>query len=121
MAVSGMSRGVGLALMVLGVGGYVATGMTSPTALIPAAFGLVISMLGFYGRHTETRRTAMHLALGIAFAGVLGSMSGVVALLKWLSAQDAPLAGAVVSRSVMAVILIGYLAVGVRDLANNKS
>lgn len=115
-----MSRGAGLALMVLGVGGYVATGLTSPTALIPAAFGLVISMLGFYGRHDDTRRTAMHLALGIAFTGILGSMSGVAALLRWLSTHEVPLPAAVVSRCLMAVIVIGYLAAGVRELARNK-
>ncbi len=97
--------------MIVGVGGYVMTGMASPTALIPAAFGLVISMLGFYARHEDNRRTAMHLAMGIAMVGVLGSVSGLLSIPALISGEVA-LPAAVVSRSAMAVILLVYLAMG---------
>ncbi|MSO49882.1 MAG: hypothetical protein EXQ49_08275 [Acidobacteria bacterium] len=106
-----VSRSVGLLLMIVGVGGYVMTGMASPTALIPAAFGLVISMLGFYARHEDNRRTAMHLAMGIAMVGVLGSVSGLLSIPALISGEVA-LPAAVVSRSAMAVILLVYLAMG---------
>jgi len=110
--VANVSRGVGLLLMVVGVGGYVMTGMASPTALIPAAFGLVISMLGFYARHEDNRRTAMHLAMGIALVGVLGSISGLLSIPALVSGGDVAMPAAVVSRSAMAVILLVYLAMG---------
>ncbi len=97
--------------MIVGVGGYVMTGMASPTALIPAAFGLVISMLGFYARHEDNRRTAMHLAMGIAMVGVLGSISGLLSIPALISGEAA-MPAAVVSRSAMAVILLVYLAMG---------
>ena len=105
-----VSRSVGLLLMIVGVGGYVMTGMASPTALIPAAFGLVISMLGFYARHEDNRRTAMHLAMGIAMVGVLGSISGLLSIPALISGEAA-MPAAVVSRSAMAVILLVYLAI----------
>ena len=106
-----VSRSVGLLLMIVGVGGYVMTGMASPTALIPAAFGLVISMLGFYARHEDNRRTAMHLAMGIAMVGVLGSISGLLSIPALISGEAA-MPAAVVSCSAMAVILLVYLAMG---------
>jgi len=109
--VANVSRGVGLLLMIVGVGGYVMTGMASATALIPAAFGLVISMLGFYARHEAGRRTAMHLAMGIAMVGVLGSISGLLSIPALISGEAA-MPAAVVSRSAMAVILLVYLAMG---------
>lgn len=108
------SQTVGLVLMVLGIAGYVMTDMASPTALIPAAFGMVISMLGFYGRHEATRKTAMHLAMGVALVGLLGSVSGLLALPE-VFAGTAERPPATISRSLMAVILIVYLAAGIRS------
>ena len=97
--------------MIVGVGGYVMTGMASPTALIPAAFGLVISMLGFYARHEDNRRTAMHLAMGIAMVGVLGSISGLLSIPALISGEAA-MPAAVWSRRAMAVILLVCLGMG---------
>src|SRR5262245_27004772 len=111
-----LSLTIGTLLVAVGVGGYVVSHMVSPTALIPAAFGVVILMLGLYGRVEGRRRIAMHLAMGIALVGVLGSISGVVPLLSWVAGrgpQEFPLAPA--SKSAMALLLAIYLAMGIRS------
>lgn len=110
-----LSQTVGLILMVLGIVGYVMTDMASPTALIPAAFGIVISMLGYYGRHEANRKTAMHLAMGVAMVGVLGSISGFASMPALLSGGDVARPAAAISRSLMAVILLVYLAAGMKS------
>lgn len=110
-----LSQIVGVLLMVLGVGGYVASGMASPTALIPAFFGMAISMLGYYGRNPETSRSAMYLAMGLAVVGLLGSARGVLGLPTLLAGGDVARPAAVISQSLMAVILIGYLIQGFRQ------
>jgi len=115
VSVAQLSRTIGLILMVIGIGGYVATDMASPTALIPAVFGMVISMLGYYGRHEATRKTAMHLAMGIALVGILGSMSGLMALPALLSGDAVPMPAAAIARSLMAAVLIIYLVAGIRS------
>jgi len=97
-------------LMVVGVGGYLYSGMASPTALIPAAFGMVISMVGYYGRHEHTSKTALHLAIGVAVAGLLGSARGLLALPTFLSGGVVERPTAVASQSIMAVVLTWYLA-----------
>ena len=109
------SQTVGLLLMVIGIAGYVMTDMASPTALIPAAFGIVLSMLGFYGRHEANRKTAMHLAMGVAMVGVLGSISGFASLPALFSGGGVVRPAATISRSLMAAILLVYLAVGIRS------
>lgn len=112
-----MSRAVGLVLMVLGILSYVLTDMVSATALIPAGFGLVISVLGFYGRHEATRKTAMHVAMGVAMVGLLGSISGFASLPALFSGGEVARPAATISRSLMAVILLVYLAAGMKSFA----
>ena len=109
------SQLVGVILMVLGGGGYVMSGMASQTALIPAFFGIVISGLGYYGRHEHTRKTAMHLAMVIALVGILGSARGLMGLPAVLSGGDVERPVAVISQSVMAVVLIWYLFMGIQS------
>jgi hypothetical protein len=109
------SQVVGVILMVLGVGGYVMSGMASPTALIPAFFGMVISGLGYYGRNEHTRKTAMHLAMGLALVGILGSARGLMSLPAVLTGGDVERPVAVISQSVMAVVLIWYLWQGIQS------
>jgi hypothetical protein len=110
-----LTIGVGLWLIVLGVAGYVMTGMASMTALIPAAFGIVLALLGGDGRVEGRRRTAMHVAMGLAVAGFLGSMGGLAPAVQWLSGGEVTRPAAAVSRSLMAMTLIAYLAMGIRS------
>jgi hypothetical protein len=110
------SQRVGLLLIAVGFVAYFATGMTSPTALIPAFFGLAISLLGFYGRHERHGRTALTLALGVALVGLIGSLRGLIALPTLLVSGDVTRPAAVIAQSLMAVILIVYLVTGLADL-----
>ena len=106
-----LSAWVGIVLIGLGVWGYRASDGVSVTALIPAAFGFVILVLGVLGRSDARRRTMMHIAMGVALVGIAGSSSG---LMKFASAGMA--AGlAVRAKAAMAGVLIVYLALGVRS------
>jgi preprotein translocase subunit Sss1 len=109
------SQLVGVILLALGIVGYVASDMASPTALIPAFFGFVLSGLGYYGRHEHTSKTAMHLAMGVALVGILGSVRGLWGLAAMVSGGVVERPVAVVSQSVMAVVLIWYLMKGIQS------
>ncbi|HET9369220.1 MAG TPA: hypothetical protein VFO19_03205 [Vicinamibacterales bacterium] len=106
---------VGVALIALGLGGYVMTSMVSITALIPAIFGAVIAALGAWGRNPAARKIAMHAAMGIALVGILGSIRGLFALPGLLGGGTVARPAAVYSQAAMAIILIVYLALGVRS------
>jgi hypothetical protein len=89
--------------------------MASVTALIPAAFGVVLMLLGLYGKSEGRRRTAMHIAMGAALAGIVGSIGGLVPAVQWLSGSEIARPAAAVSRSLMAITLVIYLAMGIRS------
>ena len=53
----------GILLIGLGVGGFFGTGAAHPTALIPAAFGLVLALLGLVALlKPNLRKHVMHVA-----------------------------------------------------------
>ena len=72
---------VGAVLVAVGVWAYTASGPdASPTALIPAALGLLLAAAGAVGlRSDSARRHAMHAAAAVALLGVLGSLGQLVA------------------------------------------
>ncbi len=84
-----VSIGVGVILIILGVATYFGTGMTSWTALIPAALGLVVFVAGWrLERSGRTLGPALYVVAGVALLGFLGSLRGVGDFLGLLAGQD---------------------------------
>jgi hypothetical protein len=63
---------VGILLTGIGLWGYFGTGTSSPTALIPAAFGVPLVLLGFLAYKDRLRMHAMHGAVLIGLIGFIG-------------------------------------------------
>ena len=110
-----ISVGFGTCLVVLGVGAYFASGQASPTALIPAAFGILLVALGLIARKASATKHAMHAAAVLALAGFAGSVNGLPDLLKLLAGGELehPLAG--VAKSLMALALATFLGLCVQS------
>lgn len=78
----------GLLLILVGLVGYfgaepnLQTGKVSPTALIPAAFGITLVILGGLAFSGKLRKHAMHLA---ALIGVLGVIGGFMPILRQIN------------------------------------
>lgn len=90
---------IGALLVALGVGAYYGTSRASLTALIPAAFGLPILVLGIAALGQRFRKHAMHAATLLTVVGFLVTISGLVDLLQMVLAQPALLA-----KSAMAIL-----------------
>ena len=110
----------GLALIVLGAGGYAATGGQSPTALIPAAFGLALAITGFFGRAPERRKLMMHIAATVGLLGFFGSVRGLTKLTAVLSGEAVERPAAVVSQSIMALLCLLFTFLCVRSFVNAR-
>lgn len=106
---------LGAALVALGIVSYAGSGTASPTALIPAIFGLLFVVLGLVARREERRALAMHLAVGLALVGFLGSVQGLVGLPDLLAGGDVERPWAVGAQSVMALLLAVFLVLAVRS------
>lgn len=111
---------LGVVLIVLGLAGYFLTGAVSLTALIPAAFGLVIALAGVMARDERKRKHAMHAAVAVALLGFLGSVRGLLQI-GALFAGTAARPAAVVSQTIMAVLTLGYIVMAVRSFVQARS
>jgi hypothetical protein len=110
---------VGIALIIVGLAGYFLTGGVSKTALIPAAFGLVIALAGLLARDERRRKHAMHAAVAIALLGFLGSVRGLLRIGDVLDGT-AVRPAAVVSQSIMAVLTGIYVVLAIRSFVNAR-
>jgi len=103
-----------LIYIALGVGGYFLTGGVHKTALIPAAIGVILLVLGLLGGKENLRMHVMHAALLIGLLALLGTARS---LLKLPTAFDgtAERPGAVFAQAATAILSVVYLGVGVRS------
>jgi hypothetical protein len=112
---------LGVALLVIGVGGYVLTGTESVTALIPAFIGLPVLALGLLAGRAQPgagqHRHAIHAALVLALLGLLGTLMNVAELPALLGGGPVERPAAVVSSSLTALCCALYLVAGVRSFA----
>ena len=112
--------GFGLALILIGVIGYVATGMEHVTALIPAFLGVPICMLGALALNEGRRKHAMHVAVAIALLGLLGTLRGLMQLPALLSGADVARPAAVMAQALTAVLCAIFIALAVKSFMNAR-
>jgi hypothetical protein len=112
--------GFGVALIILGVGGFLYSGMTAPTALIPAAFGLLLVVFGGMAKNESKRKVAMHIAVTVGLLGFLGTVSGVVDVMKMLSGMVVERPAASVSKSIMALLMAVFVGMCVKSFIDAR-
>lgn len=100
----------GLALIALGVIGYVSTGSTHTTALIPAAFGILVVVAGWLARREHLLKHAMHGAAVLALVGFLATTKGLLALVS--GGDSSP---GTISKATMAVLSLIFLVLCIRS------
>ncbi len=110
---------LGVALIIVGLAGYFLTGAASLTALIPAAFGLVIALSGLIARDERKRKHAMHAAVVVALLGFLGSIRGLLQIGDVFDGTAARPA-AIVAQTIMAVLTLVYMVMAVRSFVRAR-
>lgn len=104
----------GAVLTVLGIAGYALTGAASLTALIPSLVGVLILVCGVLARQEKMHRHAIHAALAVALLGALGSLMNAVKIGQ-VFAGTAERPAAIIVSTIMFVVLVAYVALGVRS------
>lgn len=105
-------------LIVLGLGGFFYTGSQYPTALIPAAFGLLMGILGILAMspNESRRKLFMHINVTIGLIGFL--MAAWRALSSYGNARSQgidPDYIALGTQAIMAFLLLNYVVLCVKS------
>lgn len=99
-----------IALILLGLIGYFVTAQSSKTALIPAAFGIVVLILRILALKETIRKTAMHIASALGLLGFLGGLRGIPPFVSLISGGEVARQGAAISQTIMSLLsLIFFL------------
>ena len=109
----------GALLILVGIVGEMyglSTGHASPTALIPAAFGLILLLLGLFSRTNEPlRKHLMHAAAAVALIGFLLTAGRL--LMKF---GELAMTAAVVSQAAMALVCLAFVLLAVRSFTEAR-
>ena len=110
----------GRVLILVGIIGYgfgYFNGRASLTAFIPAAFGLILIVLGYIAQRRENmRKHMMHIAVVI---GLLGFLAAAGRLISKIS--EITFSAAYVSQIMMALICFIFVVLSVRSFVNARS
>lgn len=109
----------GTLLILLGIVGYIFSlmdGTNAPTALIPAAFGLLLVILGFVAKSKENLR--MHIMHAAVIVGLLGFLIPAGRLLMHFS--DIKVSLAVLSQVAMSVICLVFVILCVKSFIDAR-
>jgi steroid 5-alpha reductase family enzyme len=103
-----------LAYILLGLGGFVLTGSTHKTALIPCAFGVLFVLFGLLAFKEKLRKHVMHAAVLIALLAFLGT-ARALSHLPELFNGTAEKPAAIITQSLNAGLSILYIILAVRS------
>jgi uncharacterized membrane protein len=111
----------GVILMVDGVTGYMQQeeGHVSPTALIPAAFGIVLLLCGLLAFKDNLRKHVMHLAV---IVGLIGAIGGFMPLMRQYNNSGTfdPTKPSAISGEVMILVCIVFVVLCVKSFIDAR-
>jgi hypothetical protein len=102
------------AYMVLGIAGFVSTGLTHKTALIPCVFGALFFVLGILARKDHLRKHVMHATVLIALLAFVATVKAL-GYLPDLIHGTAERPAAVITQSINAGLSLLYIVFAVRS------
>ena len=103
-----------LAYILLGLGGFILTGSTHKTALIPCAFGVLFVLFGLLAFKEKLRKHVMHAAVLIALLAFLGTARSLPHLPELFNGT-AEKPAAIITQSLNAGFSILYIILAVRS------
>jgi len=107
----------GVLLILVGIAGFVSTGSTHPTALIPAAAGLLFILFGFLAISEDAgkRMLWMHIAVTVALLLFLGTIPADIDVIRMNHGATFPHPIAVLEKSGMSMLCLLFVTLCVRS------
>ncbi len=111
----------GVLLLLVGAGAFAVLGH-HPHTLIPAAFGLVLLVLGALANSADTRRRMllMHIAVTVGLLGFLGTIPGIVGVIQMASGHATARPDAARVQAIMGALCLVFVLVCVRSFIQTR-
>jgi fucose 4-O-acetylase-like acetyltransferase len=112
----------GIVLIVLGITGFVETGSAHPTALIPAAIGLLFVLFGAMANTENSKRRMlwMHISVTVALLVFLGMVPAAIDTIRLSRGVSFPHPAAVVEKGALALFSLIYVLFCVRSFVSAR-
>lgn len=112
----------GIALILVGVVGYVAGNYVSVTALIPAFIGIIIGLMGLIGQSKESLRMhVMHVAVLVGLLGLIGTcVRWIPALMNYFSSGMVKNSAAFISQTLTALLCLAFVILCVKSFIDAR-
>jgi hypothetical protein len=110
-----LTIGFGILLAIVGVTGFVTTGSTHWTALIPTWIGLVLAASGILALNPVRRMLWMHVAVTVGLLGFLGTIPGVIGVVKMAMGVTVARPTAAIYQSITWLICLIFVTLCVRS------
>jgi hypothetical protein len=112
----------GSLLVILALVGYIGTGHTHPTALIPVIFGLILIVCGSAARtNNEKRRMLwMHIAVTVGLLGFLATAKALWQQFELWKGVDLPFPTAIEEKAMMSAICLLFTLLCVRSFISSR-
>ena len=106
----------GVLLVLVGAGAFVLLGH-HPHTLIPAAFGLVLVVLGTLANSPDAKRRMlfMHIAVTVGLLGFLGTIPGLIGVVQMASGHATARPDAARVQAIMSAICLAFVLLCVRN------
>lgn len=96
---------IGVLLIIIGILGWVLTGISSITALIPTFFGLPIAILGWAAQTQKFARVCVLIVAILALLGIVGTYTVLFDVEGLLNASNASdISASILSRGAMFIL-----------------
>jgi fucose 4-O-acetylase-like acetyltransferase len=117
-----LTIGFGIILVLLAVIGFVATGSSHPTALIPAILGLLFVLFGALANTTDSKKRMlwMHIAVTVGLLGFLSMIPADIAVYRLSKGAQYPYPAAIIEKAAMSLLCLLYVLFCIRSFINAR-
>ena len=107
----------GVLLVLVGIAGFVATGHTHPTALIPAYVGLLFILFGSLANTEDSKKRMlwMHIVVTLGLLGFLGTLPADIDVVRLAHGTVFPHPIAIEEKAAMSLLCLLFVAFCVRS------
>lgn len=117
-----LTIGFGVLLILVAVIGFVSTGSTHPTALIPGGLGILFIAFGALANTPDPKKRMlwMHISVTVALLGFLSTIMADVQAIKMSHGTVYPHPAAVLEKAAMSLLCLIYVLFCVRSFINAR-